>query len=606
MAGGGERGAQRAHDQAAHDAGVAEADLGLGGMDVDVDHLGRRLEEQRHHRMAVARQEILVGAAHGAGQQLVAHRPAVDEEILVLAGRPVERRQAGEAAQAKALAVGVDGQRIVGELAAHDGAQPRQPRGIALSSSDGVAAGEVDQRALLAFEAEGDRGMGHREAPHRIGDMARFGARLLQELQPGGRGKEEIAHLDPRARRMRGGPRLALGAAVDLEAPRGVGAGRPRGDGEAAHRGDRRQRLAAEAQGADVGQIIVRQLGGAVPLDRELQLLGAHADAVVDHGNEGAAAFLQGDGDAVRAGVDGVLDQLLHGARRTLDDLARGDAVHQGGGKAAARRAHGAAAYDCRRWERYWRVRTLPSSTAGWSKASIFQRWAANIVSRMKCIISAPIVRSSTVGDADDARRPAVLDGGRRRGVGLGQQQIAHGLAGQIVERLVAARPAATGALARRVLDQEGEELVGRTAEIELDLAVLVDGAQRHGRRRAVAVLAEALGPDLAVPEGKGVEPVDIGHQHRDVDALLAGQPDGERGADRRRNTGDVVGRQHRIEHAGRPLAHRGAIEARDHRRQHADQRQRRVAPADLRDRARGWCSPCRWQAGAADCRSPR
>ena len=33
-----------AYDHAAHDAGVAEAHLGLGRMDVDVDHLGRRLE----------------------------------------------------------------------------------------------------------------------------------------------------------------------------------------------------------------------------------------------------------------------------------------------------------------------------------------------------------------------------------------------------------------------------------------------------------------------------------------------------------------------------------------------------------------------------------
>ena len=33
----------------------------------------------------------------------------------------------------------------------------------------------------------------------RIGDMARLGARLLQELEPRRRGKEEVAHLDPRA-----------------------------------------------------------------------------------------------------------------------------------------------------------------------------------------------------------------------------------------------------------------------------------------------------------------------------------------------------------------------------------------------------------------------
>ena len=127
-----ERGAQGTDDQAAHDAGIAEAHLGLGRMDVDVDHLGRRFEEQRHHRMAVARQEILVGAAHRAGQQLVAHRAAVDEEILVLAvgrlsvGRPAKPREP------EALAIGVDRQRIVGELAAHDGGQPLQPRGVAL------------------------------------------------------------------------------------------------------------------------------------------------------------------------------------------------------------------------------------------------------------------------------------------------------------------------------------------------------------------------------------------------------------------------------------------------------------------------------------------
>ena len=80
-----------------------------------------------------------------------------------------------------------------------------------------------------------------------------------------------------------------------------------------------------------------------MPLDGELQFVGAHADAVVDHGDERAAALLQGDGDATGAGIEGVLDQLLHRTRRTLDDLACGDAVHQGCGKAAEeRRAHGA------------------------------------------------------------------------------------------------------------------------------------------------------------------------------------------------------------------------------------------------------------------------
>ena len=99
VAGGGERVAQRADDQPAHQAGVAEAHLGLGRMDVDVDLLGRPVEKQRHDRMAVARQDVLIGAAHRADQQLVAHRPAVDEEILVARQAAVEGRQAGEAGQ---------------------------------------------------------------------------------------------------------------------------------------------------------------------------------------------------------------------------------------------------------------------------------------------------------------------------------------------------------------------------------------------------------------------------------------------------------------------------------------------------------------------------
>ena len=83
MAGGGERVAQRADDQPAHQRGIAKADLGLGRMDIDVDLVGRAVEKQRDDRVAVARQHILIGAAHRADQQPVAHRPAVDDEILV-------------------------------------------------------------------------------------------------------------------------------------------------------------------------------------------------------------------------------------------------------------------------------------------------------------------------------------------------------------------------------------------------------------------------------------------------------------------------------------------------------------------------------------------
>ncbi len=83
MAGGGQGVAQAADDQAAHQGRIAEPDLGLGRVDVDVDEQRVDLEEQHRRRVAVAGQEVGIGAAQGALQQPVAHRAAVDEQILV-------------------------------------------------------------------------------------------------------------------------------------------------------------------------------------------------------------------------------------------------------------------------------------------------------------------------------------------------------------------------------------------------------------------------------------------------------------------------------------------------------------------------------------------
>ena len=45
---------------------------------------------------------------------------------------------------------------------------------------------------------------------------------------------------------------------------------------------------------------------------------------------------------------------------------------------------------------KYFFARTLPSSTAGWSKGSTPRRCAAMIVSSMKCIINSPRAASSS------------------------------------------------------------------------------------------------------------------------------------------------------------------------------------------------------------------
>jgi hypothetical protein len=62
--------------------------------------------------------------------------------------------------------------------------------------------------------------------------------------------------------------------------------------------------------------------------------------AVVGHQDAGQAAAVGLDLDPGRAGVDGVVDQLLDGAGRPFDHLAGGDAV-DGLGRQAADRHRG-------------------------------------------------------------------------------------------------------------------------------------------------------------------------------------------------------------------------------------------------------------------------
>ena len=56
---------------------------------------------------------------------------------------------------------------------------------------------------------------------------------------------------------------------------------------------------------------------------------GGNAAAVVAHAREPHAAGLDFDLDALRAGVEAVLDQLLDDGRRPLDDLAGGDLIDE-------------------------------------------------------------------------------------------------------------------------------------------------------------------------------------------------------------------------------------------------------------------------------------
>src|SRR3546814_14132061 len=82
--------AEATDDEAADVAGVAESDLSLGRVDVDVDLLAGKIDEQGDDRMPVAGEQVLIGGADSAEQQAVLHRAAVDEPLLMVGDAAVE------------------------------------------------------------------------------------------------------------------------------------------------------------------------------------------------------------------------------------------------------------------------------------------------------------------------------------------------------------------------------------------------------------------------------------------------------------------------------------------------------------------------------------
>ncbi len=94
-----------------------------------------------------------------------------------------------------------------------------------------------------------------------------------------------------------------------------------------------------------------------MPLDRQQQVRLVHAGAVVLDPDQPQPAARRGQPDAGRAGVDGVLDQLLNHARRPLHHLAGGDLVDERLGQLPDR--HGDSPWGWRLAHRACRCRGL-------------------------------------------------------------------------------------------------------------------------------------------------------------------------------------------------------------------------------------------------------
>ena len=317
-----------------HQPAVAEAHLVLGRMHVDVHPRRVEFEEQHVGRLAAVEQHVAVGQLHRVGDVAVAHAAAVDVDVLLVGAGPGIRRLGDPAVQPQAGAFVVHAQRLAGEILA---------QGFAQAQVGHQVAGLVAARGLAVVrDAQFHVGPGQRQRAQPLLDVAQFGAFGAQELAPRRHVVEQLAHLDRGPRRQGLRRDLAHPAAVHLQHRAVRIAGPARSQREPADRGDRGQRLAAEAERGHGFQVVERgDLAGGVARHRQRQLVRGDAAAVVADADQAHAAFLQIDVDAAGAGVERVLDQLLDHRRRAFDDLAGGDLVDQGVGKLADRHGIG-------------------------------------------------------------------------------------------------------------------------------------------------------------------------------------------------------------------------------------------------------------------------
>ena len=176
---------------------------------------------------------------------------------------------------------------------------------------------------------------------------------------------------------------------------------------------------------------------------------------------------------------------------------------------------------------------TLPDSTAGWSKGSTPNRCPARMVSSIKCIISAPSApRRAAQGRwcAPAGRRQQGLG---RRGLAAATRSPA-ACPGDIRHAASLARSERREGRCRRSSAYHGDHAAARRRD-RAEAGCADRPAQAPPRRGALALLAEALAPELDVPGGEAREPVAVGHHHAHLDAALLGKADGDGGADGRR-----------------------------------------------------------------------
>jgi hypothetical protein len=308
---------------------------------VDVDLLGRHVEEEEQRWRLLAPPLLAHGAVVGGEQRTVSQQAAVDEDE-----EPARAGAFGAADEAADLLAAAARGRHLDEVVGDGGAEELADA-LAGASLAGARWRRSDQRAPLVTQLEAHLGARQAVALHHLYRAAKLRRCGLQELAARRHVEEERGDFDGRsasARRRLGSEHAAT---LDADPPSGIARGailaRPLGRHQLDARdgGDGGEGLAAEAEGGDAQQVFeLRDLAGGVAVEGEQRVVAPHATAVVGDDDAAAAAGVEVDGDRAGARVEGVLDQLLDHRSRALDHLAGRDLADQVIGKQANARGH--------------------------------------------------------------------------------------------------------------------------------------------------------------------------------------------------------------------------------------------------------------------------
>ncbi len=306
-------------DDIADEPDFAEADLALGGVDVDIDAVGVDLEKEEDRGEAAFHDQRVIGVADGAVDEVGLDGPAVDEGALIAAAG------AGEPGPGDVAAYGDAGLLVVHRHHGVHGVLAEEERGAGVEILAGL---DGEDAASVEGEFEGDFGVGERLGEDHLLDVAFLGGDGAEELAAGRHVVEEVGDRDGGA----GGAADGLGALDDAAVDGDLGSflrvGLARLEIETGDGSDARERLAAKAESEDAVEILGHpDFAGGVGLEAEEGIFGVHAATIVDDADEGMSTALDGNLDAGSACVEAVLDKFLDDGGGALDDLAGGDAV---------------------------------------------------------------------------------------------------------------------------------------------------------------------------------------------------------------------------------------------------------------------------------------